>query len=273
MARGMKMESLQDVLQDIGIKSEPDNDRFEYAKQRAEWANKIKGTLTGYNCELCLNRGFFMVANENGTNSTVECKCMKTRKSLKILKKSGLEDLVKESTFKKFETDVEWREEAKKLAQAYAVNSDGKWFVASGEPGSGKTHLCVAICREYMLRGVETRYVLWRSLIKKLKASMNTDKYESILDELRMVDILYIDDFLKVGRNHVPSESDIGIAFEIINDRYNKKNSITLISTERSIEEIMYLDTALGSRIYERSRGFYLRNEGKEKDYRIKVEE
>lgn len=269
------MEKIQDILKRSGILSNlsynpSELTPFEYAKKRAKWANEVQGVLKDYNCKRCLNRGYIMEPKKTGEIVSVRCKCMDIRRSIRILKRSGLDELVRNSTFDKFETDTEWRIQAKELAIKYTKEYNGNWFLASGVPGCGKTHLCVAICREFMLQGMETKYMLWRDEVTKIKAYMNSDKYDERIKEFCSVKVLYIDDFLKVGRNEEPTTADIGVAFEILNNRYISHDLITVISTERSIEELLDIDSALGSRIYERSKGFILRVDGEDKNWRLK---
>jgi DNA replication protein DnaC len=62
----------------------------------------------------------------------------------------------------------------------------------------------------------------------------------------------------------------VNLAFEILNYRYANK-SLTLISTEKTIDEIISLDDALGGRIYQMSKNYsmniaYDRN----KNYRLR---
>ena len=92
----------------------------------------------------------------------------------------------------------------------------------------------------------------WRDESRQLKALMNTEELNERLDRLKKVKVLYIDDFLKGGCGG----PDKRLAFEIINARYNNSKLRTIISTEASIEAIVGIDEALGSRIKERSRGF-----------------
>ena len=47
---------------------------------------------------------------------------------------------------------------------------------------------------------------------------------------------------------------DVNLAFEIINARYNTSGLITLISSERTLDELMRIDEATASRIYERTK-------------------
>ena len=52
-------------------------------------------------------------------------------------------------------------------------------------------------------------------------------------------------------RSKSPSTADINIAFEILNARYQDKDLITIISSEKVIKELLTIDEAIGSRIYE----------------------
>ena len=74
--------------------------------------------------------------------------------------------------------------------------------------------------------------------------------------KLKTIPVLYIDDFLKCKGE--PSTGDLNLAFELINGRYNNEKLRTIISTERSIENVLDFDEALGSRIYEKSKGYCL---------------
>ena len=52
--------------------------------------------------------------------------------------------------------------------------------------------------------------------------------------------------------------SDINIAFEILNARYNNPNLITILSSEKLLREIMGIDEAIGSRIFQRAGTYVL---------------
>ena len=138
-------------------------------------------------------------------------------------------------------------------AREYASNPRGKWFYICGVPGSGKTHLCIGICNELLNNGYEVRYMLWREVAPQLKSLVTDgDAYTERMDALKKASVLYIDDFLK-GK---VSDADINLAFELLNARYNDASKCTIISSERSIEDVLGYDEAVGSRIAERSKGF-----------------
>ena len=91
-----------------------------------------------------------------------------------------------------------------------------------------------------------------------------------------IADTLYIDDFLKTQKTRdqygnpvvkEPTEGDINLAFELIVSRYNQPFKRTLISSERSIEQITGFDESIGSRIVEKC------GENGDGEYLIKIAE
>ena len=70
----------------------------------------------------------------------------------------------------------------------------------------------------------------------------------------KTVEVLYIDDLFKTEQGRNPTTADVNIAFEILNYRYRNPELITIISSERTIQDIVKIDEAVGSRIFEKSR-------------------
>ena len=222
---------------------------------KAQALNEKRGSLHGIDCAICNNKGFIALIAD-GDLVTTECTCMKRRRTLSRIAQSGLSDLVSTNTFQTYETPKKWHQVAKETAMNYLVRGDGKWFIISGNSGTGKTHLCTAICGELIKAGKEVRYMLWRDEAPRLKALVNDRfEYDRLISEIKRADVLYIDDFWKGA----VTPADINLAFEILNARYNSKQKVTLISSERTIEQILSVDEAIGSRIYARSKGFYIK--------------
>lgn len=229
--------------------------------------NSRPGDLPGPECPKCRNKGRVMRLVD-GYKVVGECECMAARKSISRMKKSGLGELLERCTFESYQTRFPWQEAAKKMALDYAAYPAGRWFVASGCSGSGKTHLCTAICKRLMEAGLETRYMLWVDESRRLKAFSTDDaSCQRIMRPLKTVKVLYIDDLFKprteedkyTGKRFrvTATAADISLAYEILNARLISKR-ITVISTELSLEDIMRMDTALGSRMYQASKGCYL---------------
>lgn len=222
---------------------------------RIEMMNAAPGTLKGADCPICRNKGFVFYLSADGYEMARECECMKARQSLRSIKQSGLDGLMQIYRMDNFTTDTEWTKGAKRVAEEYIKNGKDKWFYICGVPGSGKTHLCTAICGELIQRNKKVLYVVWRGLVQKLKSLVNDPQYEEEMRKLRGADVLYIDDFLK----GTITDADLNRAFEIINDRYNAVGTRTIISSERSIVDIRSYDEATGSRIYQRAKGYILK--------------
>lgn len=236
---------------------------------KVEAINETVGELQHYDCPVCKNRGY-VAELRDGNIVCRECKCMPVRRSMRNISKSGLQSLLSACTFETYRTPSEWQKDARSAAERFTEDDTGKWFMACGSVGSGKTHLCTAICGELLKKGVEVRYMLWRDESVKLKACVNENaEYHKMIHPLKTVRALYIDDFFKTEQGKNPTTADINLAFEILNARYANKYLITIISTEKSPEELLEIDEAIGSRIYERIRGYCVRIEGKDKNWRL----
>ena len=235
----------------------------------ADATNAVPGDLEGYDCPDCLNRGYFSRVDSNGYRYAEECRCMTIRRNRQRIKRSGMEDMVRRYTFFAWEEPERWQTLAREAAEKYAAKKSG-WFFVAGPPGTGKTHLCTALCGLLMERGVDTRYMLWRDVSVRAKAVVNDEAaYKALVEPLKRVKCLYIDDFLKTGKGQDPTTGDVNLAFELLNSRYNDSGKMTIISTERDVDQSLALDEAVGSRIYERSKRFYLSLAGKS-NWRLK---
>jgi DNA replication protein DnaC len=240
---------------------------LEIERKRAEILNREFGSLVGYDCPDCLNRGYFITVDEEGRRASLECKCMETRRSMELMKRSGLSSLLDRYTFDTWQERETWQSHAAKMAKQYVSNPDGRWFMMTGRPGSGKTHMCTALCGDLMRQGLRVQYMLWRDISVQAKAVVNDeDAYKRIVDPLKAVPVLYIDDLFKAGKDDRGSvkitAGDVNLAFEIINTRHNDKSKLTIISSERSMGDILGIDEATGSRIYERTKDFYIPLDG-----------
>lgn len=230
-------------------------------ERRIQIMNEVKGTLTGYDCPICKNKGVIHYLKD-GYEFAKPCECMKLRDSLRRIRQSGLGDLLNEYTFDKFQTESPWQEAVKNSALKFLEDHDRKWFFIGGQVGAGKTHLCTAMVGEFLKRGISAKYMLWRDEALKLKAVVNDDAaYSNLIKPLKTVPVLYIDDFFRTGndetgRKKAPTQGDINVAFELINYRYNN-NLVTVLSSELTVDQILFFDEAVGSRIYQRTKEYH----------------
>lgn len=275
------MQSLKDIAKFSTASSSKLSDE-EMCRLQCERHNKEKGALNevdGYDCTECNNNGYifeprFSEMYNHWQEIAVPCKCQKIRKVLRRLRRSGLQDAMNKS-FKTFEANTEWRQTLKEMVIQWSAEKSGDWLFIGGAPGSGKTHLCVAAMLKLLKQGKEVYYMLWREDIPKLK-SLVTDhaEYARMINEIKNVDVLYIDDMFKTGRaengaRQRPTGADINLAFEIINHRY-ATNKVTVITSECTSTELVEIDQALAGRIVEKSEPYCVSLKGKDKDWRLR---
>lgn len=243
------------------------------ARTMADRFNDSAGNLKGYDCPKCKNKGQIMFHDKDGYDKIKECECMRIRKMYEHIEKSGLKDVLKKYTFKNYTADKNWQKSAVQTAVDFVKKNNGAWFLACGQAGSGKTHICTAIAGQLLKQGRQLHYMLWRDEVVRLKANvMDNDNYQDRIEKLKNAEVLYIDDFFKVRQGEMPTTAEVNIAFEIINHRYNLPNAVTIISTEKSVNELINIDEAVASRICERCQGTYILQIKKsaENNYRLK---
>lgn len=276
------MDRLQEILSRLGnMGTTFDMSPRDYEQFKVDGLNSTEGNRNeedGYNCDICRNKGYVvkLAEHENGTFYQVctDCKCVEIRNSIMRMKRSGLKDIIKDYTFEKFQDTENWQKAIKSAAMEYAKEPEG-WFFLGGQSGAGKTHLCTAICREFLLAGRRVKYMLWRDDVVKIKGAVtDSEEYSRLIDEYKTIDVLYIDDLFKTGKDNFnqaqkPTGADINVAFEIINYRYNNPKLLTIISSELTEDELLDIDEAIGGRIYERAKAFTI-GKSRDRNYRIK---
>ncbi|MEI3276555.1 MAG: ATP-binding protein [Evtepia sp.] len=202
------------------------------------------------------------------------CQCQKVRQSIRQMRRSGLQHIIQDYTFAKFQATEPWQQKLKAAAQAYAQSLEG-WFFFGGQSGSGKTHLCTAICRKALHQGKQVRYMLWRDDVSRIKAVANQgEEYNAAIAPYKHAELLYIDDLFKTGRSFDsrsprPTTADVNVAFEILNYRYTAKLP-TIVSSECVLDDLIQIDESLAGRIAERAKNLFELGPDRGKNYRLR---
>lgn len=259
------MESLSQILEKTLPNSHPlrmgAGTMFDFMaaqQKKAELINKSKGTLEGYDCPDCLNRGYFMRVDDGGRMLSKPCKCQAIRSAMSAMDRSGIpKETLVDCTWDAWKTPEPWQKKAISAAKAYTkhvLNGGSFFFVISGVPGSGKTKLCTTIFRAVVEGGKRGMYLSWRDFARRAKSvAADYDEFENMIVPPRKAEFLYLDDFWK----GTVTPADINLAFELIDPRYSARKP-TIISSEMTIEEIIQADEAVGSRLFEMTNGYYL---------------
>ncbi len=272
------MKKLSEMLKENGVPSATgtDGEPLErYYKNLCEMYNRQEGNLhlqDGYNCPICKNKGFIAKAEKTEFGYWTEikyfCKCQSMRNTIRQMEKSGLKSLISKYTMASYTTTEDWQknvhQKANDFVKQHLEKTGDNWFYIGGASGAGKTHICTAICREFLLKGLAVRYMLWRDDAVKLKANLTEyAEYDGLMNELKHVDVLYIDDLFKSGYTgesgkQKPTAADINLAFELLNYRYNNPELITILSSECTMNDLLAIDEAIGGRIAERAGRFMI---------------
>lgn len=209
-----------------------------------------------YACPKCKDVGGFFVWDEDGYQSFKECECQVPRKIAELLKNSGVSpEMYEKFTLDSFKEDTPTAAAMKKMALEFLADKNAAGIGYFGRSGTGKTHICIAICNELTRRKLKLhRYFQYNVEMRRLKAAKyDNEEFSRIMSVFENAPILYIDDLFKCAMNPVSKSiagEDLSIMFSLINLRYINKLR-TIISSEYTVEEISRQDEALGSRLYE----------------------
>jgi DNA replication protein DnaC len=229
----------------------------------------------GYDCPKCKNRGsigFLDIEGDTIHPRYPECSCMAIRRSILRMKASGLENSIKDYTFKRFNAREPWQQKMVDMARRYLAEGvkDGRWLFIGGQPGCGKTHVCTAVAGK-LLYEKPLLYVVWPQISKKLKAIMyEAEEYEREIGKVETTDVLYIDDLFKQEL----TAADIRLAYELISGRCNARRP-TILSSERDLTFIRNArdgeGEAIAGRIFEScgSGKYCFQLKGREKNLRF----
>ena len=227
----------------------------------------------GIQCNRCGNTGYIMTIDSQGYETAVTCPdCFSRRQMARWLKHSGIspEDYDR-YTLETFLPDTPEAAEMKQKAMEYLDQLPATGFGVFGSSGTGKTHICIAICHELSNRYREPHYYFsYRAVMPELiKASKSYEvDYEAAMHKWKTVKNLYIDDLFKLsGKVEDGVLTDINreelkIMYDILNARY-VNHLRTLFSSEYSVKSISDIDGAVGSRIFEMTNPYGLKTEGK----------
>lgn len=209
-----------------------------------------------------------ILTEENGTTYSKYCTCVKKKMSQERFEKTEIANKVN-YTFKEFKAMEEWQKNILKQAIDYVKHFEDNWFYIGGQIGAGKTHICTAILRNIgELNNISYTYIKCDEELEKLKQLTydNPEEYGNVMYRLKNTRLLFIDDFFR----KLPTEVDKAKMFDIINFRY-LNNKPCIFSSEKSLPEILNIDEAIGSRIFEMAKKFNVEiGKDMSKNYRLK---
>ncbi|MGY4689313.1 ATP-binding protein [Salibacterium sp. K-3] len=237
-------------------------ERAEQAKSDPSQAAKSDGSSQenehDYDCPKCKdNTGYLEV--RDGYEVWVRCSCIEWRRAQKLMRSSEITDEFRKLGFKNFRTDGKPNliqgtyDCAYNYFQSFeTIRVERQNSIALlGQPGTGKTHLLTAIANNLMhKKHVGVQYFPYVEGFNDLKDDF--DKLEEKQERMKNADVLFIDDLFKPAAKGVPRATDWQIeqTYAVINHRYLNHKPI-MISSELPIDQMVQIDEALATRIYE----------------------
>ena len=242
-------------------------------EELAKSYNEKQGGLKFFDCPKCKNKGYIQVVKycdfyKDYSDFMIECECMSKRKTMSKALKSGLGEYLNKN-FKDYVVSDKWQADIKNKAIEYCRSDNKFWFITLGQSGAGKTLISTIIANHLLLKHDKTViYITWTDFISKLKRDImgdNASDVSNYLDDIKQVEVLYIDELLKKY-----NDTDLKYIIEIINYRYTN-NLKTIISSERTIDELLEIDEATFGRVIEKAGQFIINiPKDKKKNYRLK---
>ncbi len=210
-------------------------------------------TLQNSDCPICHGIHFVhpVVDDKVDYFNIVPCSCrlkeIETLKKESLIRYCELPPMVETMNFDNFKVYKEVQE-AFKIAKSVAQSPDKiHWLTFMGVNDTGKTHLAISICKEWISKGIAAKYAFVPLLLDELKEGFKhegNDSYNSRFQRFLNAPLLVLDDlFTEVSTPWVREKLET-----IVDYRYMNKKSL-IITTNKSLEEMDYISPRLRSRL------------------------
>ncbi len=166
------------------------------------------------------------------------CKCVlqtfEERRRERLLKYCSLPDNADPRTFENYEVKPEY-EGAYRAALDF-LNGDVIFLTFAGPVNTGKTHLAIAICREFLDKGVPAKFFSCGFFLRELRRTFDKDAeyaYQDVFNRVCTIPLIVLDDLFEDRM----TEWGIAEIEAVINARYISKLA-TIITTNKTFNEM-----------------------------------
>lgn len=147
-------------------------------------------------------------------------------------------------SFDNYQAKNKGQQKAKEICNRYVDEIGGKiaqtggGLIFCGRPGTGKTHLALAIGRELSKMGLRVVYRNLANLVREVRSTWKEEgaSESAMIKNFQMYDLLIIDEIgVQSG-----TDNERNILFEIVNGRYENVRP-TIIISNRDVKEVAEL--------------------------------
>ena len=129
---------------------------------------------------------------------------------------------------------------------AFMSKSENIIFI--GDPGTGKSHLAIALAELAIHEGRKVYYITMSDLIAKINTALQTNKTEKLFRTMRLPSLVVIDE---VGYQQLTQEQT-EIFFAIISNRYERASTILTSNYQLSLWDTIFSSKAMTGVIVDR---------------------
>lgn len=153
----------------------------------------------------------------------------------RLFRKSGIRTSYAHMTFKGYESTAAASETSKAKLAAWKASQDNSCLILAGKPGTGKTHLAVAIALRAMEHGQQAVFRLVSTMLDEIQAAI-TDKgdYDGLMRQFKTVPCLVLDDL--GHENMTPARASY--LHQIIDYRYGEGLQTIITTNAKNIAEL-----------------------------------